>query len=127
MSLPQPREGDLAGFSTQPNEVEDVTTLGDPERFIWSSIKRMGVYGVASNILENVHGIATQRARHYIAYNLQFYIQQAVEFYKAAKSARTHTAPLFYYYSFLNLSKALCEIKTPQFHKRDECYSHGLT
>jgi hypothetical protein len=127
MSLPQPREGELAGFSTKPNEVEGVTTLGDPERLIWSSIKRMGVPGVASNILEDVHGITSKRKRNYAAYNLQFYIQQASEFYETAKSAKTHTAPLFYYYSFLNLAKALCEIKNPQFHKQNECYLHGLS
>jgi len=37
------------------------------------------------------------------------------------------TAPLFFYYAFLNLAKARCEIKRPSFHRRSENYRHGLS
>jgi hypothetical protein len=32
-----------------------------------------------------------------------------------------------YYYAFLNLAKALCEVRKPILHERSECYSHGLS
>jgi len=58
---------------------------------------------------------------------VKLYIQHASEFYRAAAMAKPNTAPLIYYYAFLNLAKALCEIKKPRLHERSECYSHGLS
>jgi hypothetical protein len=37
------------------------------------------------------------------------------------------TAPLIYYYSFLNLAKGCCELRQPQFHEHNECYRHGIS
>src|SRR3989442_5704294 len=79
------------------------------------------------SILFNKHGIRDRRTRAVISRNLPLYIKQASEFYKAAQWAKPNTSPLFYYYSFLNLAKARCEIYRPHFHKHQECYRHGIT
>ena len=42
-------------------------------------------------------------------------------------NAKPNTAPLIYYYSFLNLSKALCEMRNPRLNEKRECYAHGLS
>ena len=59
--------------------------------------------------------------------NVKLYIQQSSEFYEAGRGAKPHTAPLMYYYSFLNLAKAFCELRKPQIHETQECYRHGLS
>ena len=65
--------------------------------------------------------------RSAIATNTKIYVQQAYEFFEAGKSAKSNIAPLYYYYSFLNLAKALCEIKNPNFHRQKENYKHGIS
>lgn len=51
---------------------------------------------------------------------------QAFDLYQAANTAKANTAPLLYYYAFLNLAKVLCEIKNPRFHKMAESRGHGI-
>jgi len=65
--------------------------------------------------------------RFAITRNLKVYLTQANEFYQAAQGAKPNTAPLFYYYAFLNLAKAVCEIKKPNFHQTNESYRHGIS
>jgi hypothetical protein len=78
----------------------------------------MGVDEVADGILKEFHMVSNSRTRPTIAKNLQWYIGQAFELYESARNAKANTAPLLYYYSFLNLAKALCEIRYPRFHKK---------
>lgn len=73
------------------------------------------------------HGITRKRDRATVARSLKLYVEQAHEFYEAAKAAKANTAPLIYYYSFLNLAKAVCELRQPRFHERPECYRHGVS
>jgi len=82
---------------------------------------------VAESIAWDVYKISRKKDRTALAANLKLYIQQASEFYQAAAMAKPNTAPLIYYYSFLNLAKALCELTKPRLHERKECYSHGLS
>jgi hypothetical protein len=82
---------------------------------------------VAQNVLAPMHGITRKKDRAAVAWNLRLYVEQAFQFYEAAKGTKPTTAPLIYYYSFLNLAKALCELRHPQFHERMECYGHGLS
>jgi hypothetical protein len=105
----------------------DEGTLGDPETIIWSSIRHLCSSGVAESIAEDFHGIKRPRDLRAVAGNLKIYVHHAYEFYEAAKVAKPNTAPLIYYYSFLNLAKALCELRHPRFHQRPECYHHGIT
>lgn len=42
-------------------------------------------------------------------------------------SREAQHGPLIYYYSFLNLAKAVCELEQPGFHRTNECYHHGLS
>jgi len=102
-------------------------TLGDPEKIIWSSIRHLCVPEVAHSILVGTHKIQSQKSLKEIIPNIKVYITQASKFYDAAQHATTDTAPLLYYYSFLNLAKVLCEIRQPRFHKRPESYRHGLS
>jgi hypothetical protein len=126
MPLAQPREGVSVGFHVYPN-VSDEGTLGDPETIIWASIRHLCSREVAEASVAPTHGVTRKRDRQAVAWNLKLYIRQASEFYEAARAAKPNTAPLIYYYSFLNLAKALCELRKPRFHERNECYRHGLS
>jgi len=125
MPLPAPREGESLGFGIYPDHSSEAT-LGDPEAVIWSSINHLCSRSAAEFYLGRAYRIANRKKTARIAGNLRLYIQQAFQFYQAAASSKPNTAPLIYYYSFLNLAKALCEMRTPSFHRREECYSHGL-
>jgi hypothetical protein len=73
------------------------------------------------------HGVTRKQDRDAVARNLKLYVQQASELYEAGKAAKATTAPLIYYYSFLNLAKALCELRHPRFYEHPECYRHGVS
>src|SRR6476646_4231185 len=126
MAIPTPRTGRSLGFHIYPAS-SDEGTLGDPERIIWASIRHLCSREVAEGVAGENHGRTARRHREAISRNLKLYIQQASEFYSAAATAKPNTAPLIYYYSFLNLAKALCELKRPNFHRYGECYKHGLS
>ena len=126
MPLPESRNGESLEFHSRLN-VYDESTIGDPEQYIWSSIKLWGVLDYADFRLEELHRVSNKRSREAIAKNLKLYIGQAFELYQAAGSAKANTAPLLYYYSYLNLAKALCEIRNPRLHKLPESYRHGIS
>ena len=126
MVLPDPRVGESIGFHTYPDASYE-GTLGDPERITWTSIKHLCSREVADRVLYVVHNIRDKRQRKSLSFNMSLYIQQAAELYEAAQYAKANTAPLFYYYSFLNLAKARCEINYPRFHKSNESYRHGIS
>lgn len=71
--------------------------------------------------------IKKRSTRLSVASNLKVYLNQANQFYWAAKSAESRVSPLFYYYSFLHLAKAVCEMKGPNLHKRAESFRHGIS
>lgn len=126
MPLPSPRAGDSLPFSVYPSFSAE-TTLGDPEKIVWSSIRHLCSQRACEWYAWQIHKISNKATRSAVARNVKLYIQQASEFYEAATDAKPNTAPLFYYYSFLNLAKALCEVHHPRLHKRAECYTHGLS
>lgn len=126
MALPIPREGEAQGFHIH-RTVSEEWTLGDPETLLWSSIRHMSVSEVADYVLREAHKITSESTRKKTINNLKLYVRHAFEFYDAAQGAKANTAPLFYYYCFLNLAKGLCEISRPRFHQKSECYAHGLT
>lgn len=125
MPLADPRQGASRGFHLYSNTMNE-GTLGEPETIIWSAIRHLCSQGVAERVAQQ-HRPNTKKQRDSIGRNLKLYVRQASEFYDAARAAKPNTAPLIYYYSFLNLSKALCELSIPNFHRRPECYKHGLT
>lgn len=125
MPLAQPRNGEPNGFHSYPS-FDWETTLGDPETIVWSEIRHLCSHAAAA-YTAGAHGHTRKRIRKSIAGNVKLYIGQAHEFHEAAKDAKPNTAPLLYYYSFLNLAKALCEFKKPRLHERSECYSHGIS
>ena len=126
MPLPEPRHGEPGRIPLYPN-TSDELTLGDPEKVICSSIKQFCVLDVAEGVLFETHGIRNRRSQKAAAMNVKLYIQQALEFYEVAKYAKPNTAPLFYYYCFLHLAKARCEMFLPIFHRKDESYRHGIS
>jgi hypothetical protein len=126
MPLREPRPGESIGFHAYPSTSEE-GTLGDPETIIWSSIHHLCSRGVAEYIAANFHGVKRVRDIRAVAGNIKLYVEQAYEFYEAAKAAKPNTAPLIYYYSFLNIAKAICELRNPRFHERHECYHHGIS
>jgi hypothetical protein len=126
MPLRNPRSGTSCGFHVLA-ATSDQGTLGDPEKIIWSSIRHLCSRGVAEYVAAHSHGIKGTPNLRAVASNLKLYVYQAAEFYEVAKAAKPNTAPLIYYYSFLNLAKALCEISHPKFRERPECYRHGIS
>ena len=126
MPLAKPREGDSVDFHVYP-AVSNEGTLGNPETVIWAAIRHLCSRNVGEGIAGGVHGIGKKRDREDVARNLKLYIRQANEFYEAAVAAKPNTAPLIYYYSFLNLAKGLCELRQPRFHTHNECYRHGIS
>src|SRR3990167_10876689 len=125
MKLNNPRPGRIRLFRKHVNFLLE-WTLGDSEKIIWSWINHLVSTEIADNVLAKNHHISDKKIRNSQTKNIRLYIQQAYELYEAAKFTKANTAPLFYYYSFLNLSKALCEIIYPDFHKRNESSKHGL-
>ena len=126
MPLAPARQGVSDGFHIYPIVMEE-GTLGNPETIVWASIRHLCSREVAEGIAAPLHGITTKKDKRAIGRNLKLYIRHASEFYEAAGAAKANTAPLIYYYSFLNLAKALCELRSPEFHKRSECYKHGVS
>jgi len=126
MPISNPRSGKSYGLHVYPN-ANDLGTIGDPESIIWSSIKFLCSRSAAKDIASDFHGVVGAKNLNKIAHNLKLYINQAYEFYQAALLAKANTAPLFYYYSFLNLAKALCEIQGPSFHLKNENFHHGIS
>lgn len=126
MPLPDPRKGEPIGFSLYPEHSIEFT-IASPETVIWSSIRHFCSQLAGEAYLKHVHKIRQARTRSAVAANVKLYVQQASEFYHAAATAKPNTAPLFYYYAFLNLAKARCEIRFPSLHSRRECYAHGVS
>lgn len=125
MTLPQPRKGKSIGFHVYPS-IRDEGMLVDPASTLWTSIRQLCSREVAEGVAALIHGVRRKRDRESVARNLKLYLQQAGEFYEIAGTAKSNTAPLLYYYSFLNLAKAYCELKTPGLHNRMESYHHGV-
>jgi hypothetical protein len=126
MTLPEPRQGKSFGFQIHPDASYE-GTLGSPEKIIWSSIRYLCARDVVDPLLYSVHSVKRANVRSKIARNIKLYVTQAYDFYEAARSAESDTAPLLYYYSFLNLAKSICEIHRPAFHRTPESYRHGLS
>ena len=125
MPVQEPRNGVALPFQIYPASTSE-STIANAETIIWASIRHLCSRGVAEWVALK-HDVHNKRTRSNIAHNLKLYVRQASEFYDAAGGAKPNTAPLIYYYSFLNLAKALCELRNPRFHEHQECYRHGLS
>src|ERR1035438_1837048 len=126
MPLAESRKGESFGFHVYPI-VSNEGTLGNPETIVWASIRNLCSRNIAEGTAAVIYGVKKKRDREAVARNLKLYIRQASEFYDAAGIAKPNTAPLIYYYSFLNLAKGLCELTRPDFHRLRECYRHGIS
>jgi len=126
MTLPNARTGISCGFHLYDNYTVE-TTVGQREQVIWTSIKLLCAIEKAKNVLKNVYHISDKKTRSKIAKTIKLYINQAYSFYSSAIDASSTTSPLYYYYCFMNLAKAVCEIRHPEFHKNPEYYHHGLS
>jgi hypothetical protein len=126
-ALPEPRQGKKikGAFRAFPT-VSYLSTLGNPQEIVWSSLNNLAAPGIANPALEFNHGIIRKGKREAIIRNLSIYIEQAFKFYQSELQADSRTSPLFYYYSFLNLAKAVSEINNPNFHEKRENYRHGI-
>jgi len=126
MTLPNAREGVSCGFHLY-DAYNVETTIGQREQTIWTSIKLLCATEKAKHVLKDVYHISDKKTLSKIAKNIRLYIKQADSFYSSAIDASSNTSPLYYYYCFMNLAKAVCEIRHPEFHKKPECYHHGLS
>ncbi len=126
MPIPIQRKGIPGDFHIYP-DYDRETTMGNREQVTWTSIRHLCASEIAHRTLKDIHGITDRKTRAIIIANIKLYIIQAFEFYTSASNVDSNTSPLFYYYSFMNLAKALCEIKHADFRKMDESYRHGLS
>ncbi|XUX01477.1 MAG: YaaC family protein [Dehalogenimonas sp.] len=106
--------------------INSETSIAPREQILWTSIRHLASFDVAKRMIQKTYSITEPKKYNEIATNLGTYIHQAYNFYIAASNASSNTSPLLYYYSFMNLAKALCEIHFPKFHKNPNSYSHGL-
>lgn len=56
----------------------------------------------------------------------QAFVRQAKTFFVPAETLHHRARPLFYYYAFLNLGKALLCVKNPQLFLSSDKFSHGI-
>lgn len=57
----------------------------------------------------------------------QAFVRQAKTFYIPAESLTHRARPLFYYYAFLNLAKALLCVKSPNLFLSSDKFTHGIS
>lgn len=120
------RDGVSQGFQVYPT-IDEQCTLGDPETVIWASIRQVCSKEIGEDLAAETYGHRRKREIQAVAGNASTYIRHAYEFYQSAKPTSPNTAPLIYYYSMLNLAKAVCEFRFPRLHERSECYRHGIS
>ena len=73
------------------------------------------------------NGNCTEAEAKIIYPKFQAFIRQAKTFYIPAKSLHHRARPLFYYYAFLNLAKALLCLKAPNLFLNSDRFSHGIS
>ncbi len=126
MAKPKPRGGTvIQKNSTSFSQKEVVRTLGQQEDVIWSTLNHLASAEVARDVASTIHKISPRNSL-LAARSIGAHIEQASEFYNQAKSSSLTTAPLYYYYSFLNLSKVVIELHRPGLLSRTSNYNHGL-
>ncbi len=126
MSLQDQRKGIATGFHIYPGYTDE-TTMGTREQVTWSSIRHLCSSEIAQRTLRSTYNISDSKTNSIIASNIKLYINQAFEFYVSASNASANTSPLLYYYCYMNLAKALCEIRHSDFRNMPESYRHGLS
>jgi hypothetical protein len=70
MALPKPRTGQYNAFQIYPN-ANNVWTLGDPEKLIWSSIKHLCAEAIINELLKETYLIKNKKQRSAMAFNIK--------------------------------------------------------
>src|SRR5438105_2593131 len=118
------RTGFLRHFYIHRMEQIGLETSSDVVDEIWAAICYFADVPDAGKELLKSRGIAPDRLED--AYtSLQSFLRQGRAFFAAARGASGRSSPLIYYYSFLNLVKALICLKWPD--RVRERIPHGLS
>jgi len=120
------RAGDEAFGLKLFSDVQNISGLSSPETWIWNSIRQLRSMEFTSELLRS-RGIAPKSKRTAASSAVRLYIDQAHEFYQIGAQASDRSSPLLFYYSFLNLAKAVVELDNPDFRSRSASRSHGMS
>jgi hypothetical protein len=103
------------------------STRGHVDEVRWSSIKLAASKSVAEELVSSRNNGMTEEALGESVSDLGAYIRQSLAFYRSSLSASDSTSPLLLYYCFLNLSKAIIEIRNPGLKRRRGNQVHGVS
>lgn len=103
-----------------------LTTLTSHESAWWSQIRALSSEEYCKEVSETLYGHG-RRVSKGVSMEVAAYINQASEFYENARSSPITTSPLMFYYAFLNLAKAVIELRNPKLSSRKSSFHHGLT
>ena len=111
-----------------PRRIGDrVQSSTNPLNVAWSSIRMFRSLEICSEVLRARHQSLSEEEHKESSKAIATYIDHAYEYFQVASGCSQYTAPLLYYYSFLNLAKALVESRKPNFRERPSHRNHGLS
>lgn len=116
-------KGSMDFYHSNSNAISALTSSRSKVDEIWSLL-RYQILISDKHQKELVDLKISPGERQKITTSLKSFIDQAENFYRYAMSADFRSAPLLYYYSFLNLAKALLVVKYPKSY--DKKFTHGI-
>jgi hypothetical protein len=117
--------GDLQiGHAKGHGSVLNVSSSRDKVDELWSMLRYDVLLDESTDSNLGLRGAKTKAQKVHAKSEISAYIDQAENFYSFARKSDYRSAPLLYYYSFLNLAKALIVQKKPAL--VDKTFRHGL-
>lgn len=104
--------------------VEALSTSGELEKELWSLLEYYLIDDVAEMLFSR-QKITDKKLLKKLVHDFQSYIHQARNFYDYARNSDYRSAPLLFYYAFMNLSKALLILQDYKLHDKE--FHHGLS
>ena len=101
------------------------TTQGAIETLRWSSIKLLCVREIAEEQLKAFNPNLDAERVSEAATDIAAYLQQALDFYLSSHTTSESTRPLYLYYCYMNIAKAIVELRNPGLRLRK--LVHGIS
>jgi hypothetical protein len=109
------------------SQATDPMVLRSMEDEIWAALRFTAIRDVCFGQLLLRHPARAHSTLLRLVDKITSCISQAEEYYWLASKASSRTAPLLFYYSMLNLSKAFIFLATPTRLRTSNDFLHGLT
>jgi YaaC-like protein len=102
-----------------------LSVIADPTEETWAYLQAMGLRSRFIELATKVHAISeADAAKTYPV--ARHFIRQAHDYYAAARTSSSSSAPLLHYYGVLNLSKFMLALSAPHLLKERRQLQHGL-